>query len=58
MRKVEDYATQVLVAMETGDTLNTMLSALKKFARMTPVNTVAAKRRVADAVIAAEKFVC
>jgi hypothetical protein len=58
MKRIEDNATQALVFMETGDVLTTMLSALKKMSRLTPMNTVAAKRVIADAVIAAEKFIC
>lgn len=58
MKRIEDYASQILVAMETGDTLTTYLSALKKLARLTPINTIAARRRIADAVIEAEKYVC
>jgi len=57
LKKIEDYATQILVAMETGDTLTTYLSALKKLARLTPINTIAARRQIANAVIEAEKYV-
>lgn len=58
MKKIEDYASQILTAVETGDTLATYLSALKKLSRLTPINTISARRQIADAAIAAEKFVC
>ena len=58
MRKIEDYGTQILVSVETGDVLATQLGVLKKLARLTPINTVAAKRRIANDIITAEKFVC
>ncbi len=55
MKKIEDYASQILVAMETGDTLTTYLSGLS---RLTPTNTEAARRQIANATIEAEKYVC
>lgn len=58
MKKIEDYARQILVAMETGDTLTTYLSVLKKLARLTPINTVAARRQIANTAIEAEKYAC
>ncbi|MBI4285068.1 MAG: acyl-CoA dehydrogenase family protein [Chloroflexi bacterium] len=58
MRRVEENALQVLTAMETGDVLAIQLAALRKLARLTPVNTVAARRRIAAAIIEAEKYVC
>jgi hypothetical protein len=58
VRRVEDYATQVLAAMETGDTLHTQLAVLKKFARLMPINTVATRRQIASRIIDAEKYLC
>jgi alkylation response protein AidB-like acyl-CoA dehydrogenase len=49
--RLEGLAKQALAAIAEGDTLRTQLSALKKLARFTPVNTVALRREIADAVI-------
>jgi hypothetical protein len=49
--RVEDLAKQAFAAIAEGDTLRTQLSALKKLTRFTPVNTVALRREIADAVI-------
>jgi len=54
--RIEEWAKEALAAMETGDTLRTQLSVLKKLARRSPVNTVALKRRIASRVIQAEKY--
>ena len=37
--------------MTGGDTLRTLLAALRRMMKVTPVNTVALRRRVADAVV-------
>ena len=49
--RMEGLAKQALAAIAEGDTLRTQLSALKKLARFTPVNTVALRREIANAVI-------
>jgi len=49
--RVEGFAKQALAAIAEGDTLRTQLSALKKLTRFTPVNTIALRRQIADAVI-------
>jgi alkylation response protein AidB-like acyl-CoA dehydrogenase len=48
--RVEITARNVLAAMTEGDTLRTLLAALRRVLKVTPVNTVALRRRVADAV--------
>ena len=58
MRKIEEYATNILTAMETGDVLAAQLGALGKLARPTPINTVAPRRRIAAAIIDTEKYFC
>lgn len=55
--KIETWAKEVLAAMESGDTLRTQLSILKKLTRKSPVNTLGLKREIAEKVIAAEKYV-
>jgi alkylation response protein AidB-like acyl-CoA dehydrogenase len=44
------FARTALAAMTSGDTLRTMLAALRRLLKVTPVDTVAARRRIADAV--------
>jgi len=51
------WAKEALAAIEEGDVLRTQLVALRKLARYNPINSVAAKRQAADAVIAAEEYV-
>jgi aspartate ammonia-lyase len=48
--RVEIAARTALAAMADGDTLRTLLAALRRVMKISPVNTVAARRRVADAV--------
>jgi alkylation response protein AidB-like acyl-CoA dehydrogenase len=54
--RVEDFAKQAFAAIAEGDTLRTQLSALKKVTRFTPVNTIALRREIADAVIKIGKY--
>jgi alkylation response protein AidB-like acyl-CoA dehydrogenase len=58
MRRIEDYGIQILAAIETGDTLMTQLAALRKLARLTPLNTIALRRSIAGPIIEAERFWC
>jgi alkylation response protein AidB-like acyl-CoA dehydrogenase len=48
--RVEMIARDSLAAMLEGDTLRTMLAALKRLTKTTPVNTVRLRRHLADAV--------
>ena len=48
--RVEIAARTALAAMADGDTLRTLLAALRRVMKISPVNTVAARRRIADAV--------
>jgi alkylation response protein AidB-like acyl-CoA dehydrogenase len=54
--RVEGFARQALAAIAEGDTLRTQLSALKKLTRFTPVNTIALRRQIADAVIKVGRY--
>jgi alkylation response protein AidB-like acyl-CoA dehydrogenase len=49
--RLEGLAKKAFAAVAEGDTLRTQLSALKKLTRFTPVNTIALRREIADAVI-------
>jgi alkylation response protein AidB-like acyl-CoA dehydrogenase len=54
--RVEIAARQALAAMTDGDNLRTLLAALRRFLKVTPVNTVALRRRIADAAIAQKRY--
>ena len=54
--RLEGFAKQAFAAIAEGDTLRTQLSALKNLSRFTPVNTVALRREIADAVIKVGRY--
>jgi alkylation response protein AidB-like acyl-CoA dehydrogenase len=56
--RADATAKMVLGAVEEGDTLRTELAGLRRLLRYTPVNTVALRRQIADAQIAAGRYVC
>jgi alkylation response protein AidB-like acyl-CoA dehydrogenase len=49
--RIDASARQALAAMVEGDTLRMTLAALKRLLKVTPVNTVAARRRLADETV-------
>jgi alkylation response protein AidB-like acyl-CoA dehydrogenase len=49
--RVEMSARQALAAMTEGDTLRTMVSALRRLFRQMPINTAALRDRLADAAV-------
>ena len=51
-QRVQASATNALAAMAEGDTLRTLLAALRRVLKATPVNTVALRRTLADATVA------
>ncbi len=51
MDEMEVSARKILAAIEDGDTLRTLLAALKRFTKRDVVNTVALRRLVAEAAI-------
>ncbi|MDI4646690.1 acyl-CoA dehydrogenase family protein [Cohnella hashimotonis] len=55
--QIEALAKETLSAVDTGDSLRTQLSALKKLTRRSPVDTVALKRQIAAAVIREEGYI-
>jgi hypothetical protein len=57
VERVEAEAKNTLAAVTEGDELRTLLAALKRFTKHTPTNTVAARRRIADAMIKANRYV-
>ncbi|HMG73123.1 MAG TPA: acyl-CoA dehydrogenase family protein [Pyrinomonadaceae bacterium] len=57
IERIEAEAKNTLAAMAEGDELRTLLAALRRFTKMTPMNTVAARQRIANAMIAANRYV-
>jgi alkylation response protein AidB-like acyl-CoA dehydrogenase len=55
--RVEQAARSALAAMAEGDTLRTLLAALRRVLKPSPVNTVALRRRLADAVVAQGRYI-
>jgi alkylation response protein AidB-like acyl-CoA dehydrogenase len=49
--RIDASARQALAATVEGDTLRTMLAALRRLLKVSPINTVAARRRLADATV-------
>jgi alkylation response protein AidB-like acyl-CoA dehydrogenase len=49
--RAESSARQALAAMVDGDMLRTLLAALRRVMKVTPINTVAPRRRIVDAVL-------
>jgi len=49
--RVEAAAKTALAAMAEGDTLRTLLAALRRLLKVTPVNTVVLRRQLADAAV-------
>ena len=54
--RVELAARGALAAMTEGDTLRTLLAALRRFLKVTPVNTVVLRRQIADAVAGSRSY--
>ncbi len=57
VERIEARAKNTLAGMAEGDELRTLLAALRRFTKMTPVNTIAARQRIADEMIEANKYV-
>src|SRR5688572_17111722 len=55
--RVDGYARTAIQAMTKGDTQRTALAALRRILKITPVDTIAARRRLADAVTEQKKYV-
>jgi hypothetical protein len=54
--RLEGFAKQAFAAIAEEDTLRAKLSVLKKLTRFTPVNTVALRREIADAVVKVGRY--
>ncbi len=58
MMRISNNAQHVISAMEGGETLDSQLAMLRKALQFTTINTVQARRNIADRIIEAEKFAC
>jgi len=56
IQRVERSARTALAAMVEGDDLRMMMGVLRRYMKHTPINTVAARRRIADAIIEAGRY--
>jgi alkylation response protein AidB-like acyl-CoA dehydrogenase len=58
MQRIATKAKNTIAAIAEGDEMRTLLIALKRFTKNnSPVNTIAARQRIADALISANKYV-
>jgi len=55
--RIESKAKTTLAGMSEGDELRTLLAALRRFTKLQPMNTIAARQRIANDLIAANKWI-
>jgi len=55
--RVESAAKSALAAMADGDTLRTLLAALRRVLKVQPVNAVTLRRQLADATTTAPGYI-
>jgi len=56
VERIEARAKNTLAGMAEGDELRTLLAALRRFTKLTPMNTITARQRIADVLITANKW--
>ena len=56
-QRIEVAARSALAAMAEGDTLRTLLAALRRVLKVAPVNTVALRRQLADAAVSRAGYI-
>jgi alkylation response protein AidB-like acyl-CoA dehydrogenase len=56
-QRIEASAKSALAAMSEGDTLRTLMAALRRLLKVTPANTVALRRRLAEATTAKGSYI-
>ncbi|HXS01598.1 MAG TPA: acyl-CoA dehydrogenase family protein [Pyrinomonadaceae bacterium] len=55
--RIESKAKSTLAGMSEGDELRTLLAALRRFTKLQPMNAIVARQRIADDLIAANKWI-
>jgi hypothetical protein len=56
-QRIQAAATNALAGMAEGDSLRTLLAALRRVLKATPINTVALRRTLADATVAHDRYI-
>ena len=56
-QRIDAAARSALAAMSDGDTLRTLLAALRRVLKVAPVNTVALRRELADATVSRAGYI-
>ena len=56
-QRIDGAARSALAAMAEGDTLRTLLAALRRILKIVPVNTVALRRRLAEASVERGRYI-
>ncbi|MGH9968017.1 MAG: acyl-CoA dehydrogenase family protein [Pyrinomonadaceae bacterium] len=56
IERIDAHAKNTLAAMAEGDELRTLLAALRRFTKLTPMNTVAARQSIANVLIESNKW--
>jgi alkylation response protein AidB-like acyl-CoA dehydrogenase len=57
VERIEARAKNTLAGMAEGDELRTLLAALRRFTKLTPMNTISARQRIAGEMIEANRYV-
>ncbi len=57
LERIEGTAKDTLAGMAEGDELRTLLAALRRFTKRTPLNTIARRQEIASAMIEANRYV-
>jgi alkylation response protein AidB-like acyl-CoA dehydrogenase len=57
IERIEARAKNTLAGMAEGDELRTLLAALRRFTKLSPMNTIAARQVIANEMIHANKYV-
>ncbi len=57
VQRIEGKAKHTLAGMSEGDELRTLLAALRRFTKLQPMNTIAARQRIAEDLIVANKWI-
>jgi hypothetical protein len=55
--RVEHSARTALAGMAEGDTLRTLLAALRRLLKVAPANTIALRRQLADATVERKSYI-
>jgi hypothetical protein len=57
VQRIDGKAKNMIAAMSEGDEARTLLAALRRFTKQSPYNTIAARQRIAQPLIDANKYV-